>query len=777
MAKAKKRQTFLGITEETKNEIFGTLYILLGLFLLLSLILAKGGRTLIGPVGAKISSTLIFLMGHYVVYVIPLLVIAWGVKVFRGMRTQNLLVKVFGLGLFVLSICTLLCLPFYQNEVMSERSFQFGGAIGNFLTTSHGLGIPQYLGLLGTSLIFASFLIISVLLTTNFLFYNFFNRVGTRFQERVGEWRKKRRERKLTFRRTHPARVFDAGDVPRGEKGKARIAPVPRRGPEIVDRTGAGLEVPAKKTKPERPSAAHKKMIVQEELHLFPDYQLPSLDLLDSPPRVEQTMSREELLEISATLEKTLSDHSIEAQVVQVTQGPVVTRFELQPAAGVKISRIVMLENDIAMVLRAQQVRIVAPIPGKAVVGIEIPNRKMTNVYLKELLTHERLKNHPSPLAFVLGKTIAGEPYLVDLATLPHLLLAGATGSGKSVCLNSMIACMLFRQPPSHVKFIMIDPKRVELTVFNDIPHLLAPVVYNARKAAAALGWAVEQMENRYRRLVDAGVRNIEAYNELATDPTNLEEEVEKTPEFMPHIVIIIDELADLMVIARNEVEENVMRLAQMARAVGIHLVIATQRPSVNVITGIIKANFPTRIAFQVSSKVDSRTILDINGAEALLGRGDMLFSPGGAPKPIRIQGTLVTEEEVERLADYIREQAAAQYIKQDFQPKKLVRRESSQNATALGQADDGAEEEPIDDELYSQALKLILEARKASVSLIQRRLRVGYARAGRLMDMMEEAGIVGEFQGSKPREILIDPAEYLARLKEAEEQKKNQVI
>lgn len=777
MAKAKKQQAFLGITQETKNEIFGSLYILLGLFVLLSLILAKGGRTLIGPVGAKISSTLIFLMGHYVVYVVPLLVIAWGIKVFRGKRTQNLLVKIFGLGLFVLSICTLLCLPFYHNDEMREKSFQFGGAIGNFLTSAHGLGIPQYLGLLGTSLIFACFLIISVLLTTNFLFYSFFHRVGTSFQQRVGEWQKKRHERKLTFRKTQSTRVFQGGDIPGEQKGKVKIAPMPRRGPEIVDRTGTAPELPARKAKPEKLRPAPKKIVVQEELHLFPDYELPPLDLLNSPPKVDQTMSRDELLEISATLEKTLSDHGIEAQVVQVTQGPVVTRFELQPAPGVKINRIVMLENDIAMMLRAQQVRILAPIPGKAAVGIEIPNRKVTNVYLKELLTHERMKNHPSPLAFVLGKTIAGEPYVVDLATMPHLLIAGATGSGKSVCLNSMIACILFRQPPSRVKFIMIDPKRVELTVFNDIPHLLAPVVYNARKAAAALSWAVEQMENRYRRLVDAGVRNIEAYNELAADSTDRQKEAEGAPEYMPHIVIIIDELADLMVIARNEVEENVMRLAQMARAVGIHLVIATQRPSVNVITGIIKANFPTRIAFQVSSKVDSRTILDINGAEALLGRGDMLFSPGGAPKPIRIQGTLVSEEEVERLADYIREQATAQYIKQDFQPKKLVRSESNHDADALGQTDDDTEDEPIDDELYNQAVKLILEARKASVSLIQRRLKVGYARAGRLMDLMEEAGIVGEFQGSKPREILIDPAEFLARLKEIEEQKKDQVI
>jgi S-DNA-T family DNA segregation ATPase FtsK/SpoIIIE len=777
MAKVKKRQTFLGITQETKNEIFGTLYVLLGLFVFLSLVLAKGGRTLIGPVGARISSVVIFLMGNYVVYVVPLLVIAWGLRVFRGKRTQNVLVKVFGLGLFVLSMCTLLCLPFYQNEEMREKSFQFGGAIGNFLVSPHGIGIPRYLGLLGTSLIFASFLIISLLLTTNFLFYNFFNSVGTRFQERIGEWREKRRERKLSFRKPHPARVFQAEDARREHKGKAKIAVVPRHGPEIVDHTGTRSEGSGEKTRPEKSAAEQKKIVVQEELRLFPDYELPPLSLLDDPPKIDQTMSREELLEISATLEKTLSDHGIEAQVIQVTQGPVVTRFELQPAPGVKINRIVMLENDIAMMLRAQQVRILAPIPGKAAVGIEIPNRKVTNVYLKELLTHERLKNHPSPLAFVLGKTIAGEPYVVDLASMPHLLIAGATGSGKSVCLNSMIACILFREPPSRVKFIMIDPKRVELTVFNDIPHLLAPVVYNARKAAAALSWAVEQMENRYRRLVDAGVRNIEAYNELNTDRPAGQKEIETPLEYMPHIVIIIDELADLMVIARNEVEENVMRLAQMARAVGIHLVIATQRPSVNVITGIIKANFPTRIAFQVSSKVDSRTILDINGAEALLGRGDMLFSPGGAPKPVRIQGTLVSEEEVERLADYIREQATAQYLKQDFQPRKLVRSESSTEATTSGQIDDDSEDEPIDDELYTQAVKLILKARKASVSLIQRRLKVGYARAGRLMDMMEEAGIVGEFQGSKPREILIDPAEYLARLKEAEEHKKDQAI
>jgi S-DNA-T family DNA segregation ATPase FtsK/SpoIIIE len=363
---------------------------------------------------------------------------------------------------------------------------------------------------------------------------------------------------------------------------------------------------------------------------------------------------------------------------------------------------------------------------------------------------------------FCLGKTISGEPFVGDLAKMPHLLIAGATGSGKSVCLNAIIASFLFRQSPDHVKFIIIDPKRVEMSVYQAIPHLMAPVVFEARKAASALAWAVELMEDRYKILAEIGVRNIDSYNELALTDKPHKKLMGKQVEYLPHLVIVIDELADLMMIARNEVEEYVIRLAQLSRAVGIHLVIATQRPSVNVITGIIKANFPSRIAFQVSSKVDSRTIIDMNGAETLLGRGDMLFYHAGAPKPIRVQGAFIAEEEVEALVEHIRNQQKALYVKEDFEVRAEEKRAQQEASAGIPVA--GPFEEFSDEDLYKRALRLILESKKASVSLIQRRLKIGYARAGRLMDMMEEEGIVGPYRGSKPRDLLVDPAEELAK-------------
>jgi S-DNA-T family DNA segregation ATPase FtsK/SpoIIIE len=427
-----------------------------------------------------------------------------------------------------------------------------------------------------------------------------------------------------------------------------------------------------------------------------------------------------------------------------------------------------------------------------------------------------------------LGKTISGEPYICDLAAMPHLLIAGTTGSGKSVCLNSVICSILFRMEPEKVKMVMVDPKRVELNVYQAIPHLLAPVVCEPRKAAAALNWAIEEMEDRYKKLASLGVRNIDGYNAIVKSKDPHPKAIGRKLEYMSHIVIVIDELADLMIIAKNEVEDSIIRLAQMSRAVGMHLILATQRPSVNVITGIIKANFPSRVAFQVSSKVDSRTILDTNGAESLLGRGDMLFSPGGSPKPIRLQGCYLSDQEVERLADWVRSQARANYVKTDFltqqeieeqrmkQSQEMNSRRPASNDDDLRMngidADDGAvmqeeggddydysyqqqrrdgrdvkemlsgggssrpstsdDSDAIDDELFRQAAKLILVHRKASVSLLQRKLKIGFARAGRVMDMLEEEGIVGPNVGSKVREILVDPDEYLANLEAESEEK-----
>src|SRR5690606_17773153 len=562
-------------------------------------------------------------------------------------------------------------------------------------------------------------------------------------------------------------------------------------------------------------SMAEAGDVQQSELALIKPYETPRFEILNAPPNVVNAMSNAEVAEMCERLEKTLGEFNISAEVVQVTQGPTVTRYEIQPAPGVKVAKIASLENDIAMCMKAESVRIIAPVPGKGTVGLEIPNKKSKPVFLREMLETDAFRNHPSPLAFALGMTISGEPYISDLAAMPHVLIAGRTGSGKSVCLNSIICSILFRMTPDKVKFLMVDPKRVELNVYQAIPHLLAPVVCEPRKAAAALTWAVEQMDDRYKKLASLGVRNIDGYNAIVQSEKPHPKAMGRQLAYMPHIVIVIDELADLMLIARNEVEDNIIRLAQMSRAVGMHLILATQRPSVNVITGIIKANFPSRVAFQVSSKVDSRTILDTMGAEALLGRGDMLFSPGGSPKPIRLQGCYLSDQEVEATADWVRSQAKANYQMQDFLTKKEQEELRMQQSSGMGNdllsmdgidADDSRvamndddddydytyqqqrrdgrsvaevmgrpaaatarsssdESDAIDEELFSQAAKLILTHRKASVSLLQRKLKIGFARAGRVMDMLEEREIVGPNVGSKVRDILVDPDEYLAEL------------
>lgn len=570
-------------------------------------------------------------------------------------------------------------------------------------------------------------------------------------------------------------------------------------------------------------SAAAPPQAAQSELELIQPYLRPQVTILNAPPTVVNAMTNEEVAEICERLEKTLGEFGISAEVVQVTQGPTVTRYEIQPAPGIKVAKIASLENDIAMCMKAESVRIIAPVPGKGTVGLEIPNKTSKPVFLREMLETDAFTNHQSPLAFALGMTISGEPYICDLASMPHVLIAGRTGSGKSVCLNSIICSILFRMTPDKVKFLMVDPKRVELNVYQAIPHLLAPVVCEPRKAAAALTWAVEQMDERYKKLAAVGVRNIDGYNAIVQSDTPHPKAVGRQLSYMPHIVIVIDELADLMLIARNEVEDNIIRLAQMSRAVGMHLILATQRPSVNVITGIIKANFPSRVAFQVSSKVDSRTILDAMGAEALLGRGDMLFSPGGSPRPIRLQGCYVSDQEVEATADWVRAQAKVQYEMQDFLTKKeqeelraqqhlaandmlamdgidaddraVARSDESgddydytyqqqrqdglsisevlrRNAAPAAPRAAGSEEgDAIDEELFAQAARLILTHRKASVSLLQRKLKIGFARAGRVMDMLEERGIVGPNVGSKVREILIDPEEYEAELEGDDEE------
>ncbi|MCM3587209.1 DNA translocase FtsK [Mesobacillus maritimus] len=469
-------------------------------------------------------------------------------------------------------------------------------------------------------------------------------------------------------------------------------------------------------------------------------YELPPLSLLKRPNKTDQSGEYELIHANAAKLERTFQSFGVKAKVTQVHLGPAVTKYEVHPDVGVKVSRIVSLHDDLALALAAKDIRIEAPIPGKSAIGIEVPNSEVAMVSLREVIEAKRNNKPDAKLQIALGRDITGEAVLAELNKMPHLLVAGATGSGKSVCINGIITSILMRAKPHEVKLMMIDPKMVELNVYNGVPHLLAPVVTNPKRASQALQKVVSEMERRYELFSHTGTRNIEGYNEHVKRSN--EEEGEKQP-LLPYIVVIVDELADLMMVASSDVEDAITRLAQMARAAGIHLIIATQRPSVDVITGVIKANIPSRIAFAVSSATDSRTILDMGGAEKLLGRGDMLFLPVGASKPVRLQGAFLSDEEVEEVVDFVIGQQKAQY-QEEMIPDEIPETTASD----------------VQDELYQDAVDLIIDMQTASVSMLQRRFRIGYSRAARLIDEMELRGVVGPYEGSKPRTVLIAKSE-----------------
>jgi len=465
-------------------------------------------------------------------------------------------------------------------------------------------------------------------------------------------------------------------------------------------------------------------------------YELPPPNLLAEPTQSSQQQEKSQIQATVRKLERTFNSFGVKARVTKVHVGPAVTKYEVYPEAGVKVSKIVNLHDDLALALAAKDIRIEAPIPGKSAVGIEVPNQEIAMVSLREVLDNTFSKQS-SKLLFALGRDISGDAVVSELSKMPHLLIAGATGSGKSVCVNGIITTILMRAKPHEVKMMMIDPKKVELNVYNGIPHLLTPVVTDPKKASRALKKVVAEMERRYDLFSETGTRNIEGYNEYIQKYNQTVQEEEKQPH-LPYIVVLVDELADLMMVASNDVEDAITRLAQMARAAGIHLILATQRPSVDVITGVIKANIPSRIAFSVSSATDSRTILDAGGAEKLLGRGDMLFMPVGSSKPVRVQGAFLSDEEVERIVDHCIGQQKASY------QEEMIPEETSEVTSE------------VDDELYDDAVQLITEMQSASVSMLQRRFRIGYTRAARLIDAMEDRGIVGPYEGSKPRAVLV---------------------
>ena len=571
--------------------------------------------------------------------------------------------------------------------------------------------------------------------------------------------------------------TFEKIQKARAESAEAKIND---SDPVIVTRSRPEPVVIQTKEKPEKKKKEEKQDFVVQDYFPFmgssSNYQVPSLSLLnDIPPDIGTGTDKahKDILASSAILEKKLADFGVQGRVVQVLPGPVITIFEYEPAPGIKVSRISSLTDDLALAMRCVSLRILAPVPGKSVVGIEIPNLRRETIYFRDVMESDEFQGSDSKLTLAIGKDITGEPAVQDLAKTPHLLMAGSTGSGKSVGLNSMICSILLNATPDEVKMIMIDPKMLELSVYDGIPHLIAPVVTNPKKATAALQWAVTEMESRYKMMAERGVRNINGFNDLAEklqkeyeiefkkhekankglkpvseDNEDEEEEVllPEPPTKIPYIVVLIDELADLMMVASKGVEDSLTRLAQMARAAGIHLIVATQRPSVDVLTGIIKANFPTRMSYKVTSRVDSRTILDAMGADKLLGRGDMLFLPPGSSNLLRLHGVMVSDEEIEKIVGFIKKQAKPLYEEDIFQAAEI-------------EAKDEAEEEEYDDK-YDEALAIVAKERQASISYIQRRLRIGYNRAARIIETMEREGVVGPSDGVKPREVYVSPIE-----------------
>jgi S-DNA-T family DNA segregation ATPase FtsK/SpoIIIE len=688
-------------------------------------------RNLAGNIGAYFAWFTLFSFG-YSAYLIPILALIWAFGMFRNALTQNIILRIFGSLVLFLTTASFLSLLYYFDDAARIKA---GGIAGLLFSEM----LFKYFGKLGSFVIILTLFILSLLLATECLILPIFKMLASKLISTI----KRQGSDDISIRQPK-ARMQNTKIMPQNEPAAdtAKSEEKPSIFKPVIDKITQNKKNKIKINEAKNIAAAsedHRPLTASGSLN---DYSLPPLNLLKDPVAEDSAETRQSLQNQAAVLEGTLADFGIEAKVVQIDKGPVVTRYELQPAAGVKVQKIVTLSDDIALAMKAVTVRVVAPIPGKNRVGIEVPNSKMNVVNLKEILASDVFEGARSKLTLALGKDIAGTPVVCDLGTMPHLLIAGTTGSGKTVCVNSIITSMLFSASPDEIKFIMVDPKMVELAPYNGLPHLLCPVITNAKKVSAALNWTVNEMESRYQMLADETARNIEAYNKKVSDERK-----------MPYIVVVIDELADLMVVASQEIENAITRLSQLSRAVGIHIILATQRPSVDVITGVIKANFPTRISFKVASKVDSRTVLDGNGADKLIGRGDMLFLPPGSSKLIRAQAPLVTDEEIENIVEYIKEQRPAEY-------NEAILKEQKQSHTGNVAANKS-------DEMYPEAVKVVLETKHASVSMIQRRLRLGYTRAARLIDAMEDEGIVGPYQGSKAREILVDPEEYLRSMQE----------
>ncbi len=706
-----------------------------------------------GRVGAFLGELSYQVLG-YASYLIPALVAVAGWHYFWCRAIDAVYTKLVGGAMLLACGSAFLGLTFGRVD-FGSRAFRAGGYLGEWF----GGFMSEYLSRTGSLIVILALMFAAVILATQFSFGRLFGAMfaglgslGSQGAAAFQQWREERRkvrqrrevmvkygkkepplvantEKKTTrIDRPEPVLARDKAASPRGED---RAAAPPVTPPSVVQKKVSKTPISAQLPLPE-PERVERRL---------GSYTLPPVSLLDAQ-KAERKIDERELMDSARLLEEKCREFSVEGSVVQIHPGPVVTTFELKPDAGVKYSKVTSLSDDLCLAMQAESV-LIDRIPGKATVGIQIPNPNREAISLRELLESDAYTRSTSKLTFALGKTIHGEPYMADLATMPHLLIAGSTGTGKSVGLNAMLTGILYRATPDDVRMIMVDPKRLELGMYEDIPHLMTPVVVEPKKAANALRWAVREMEERYKTLAAYGVRNIEQFNRnvramLEAGETPKDGEPSRP---LPFIVVVVDELADLMMVAGNEVEESICRLAQMARAVGIHLILATQRPSVDVITGLIKANLPARISFRVSSKIDSRTILDSNGAEQLLGKGDMLFLPPASSRHIRLHGPYISEQESARLASFLRKQGKPVY-------DETITEEEKKGGP------EGLDFEK--DELYDEAARIVVQTGQASISYLQRKMRIGFSRAARLVDMMEAEGLVSAASGGKPREVLV---------------------
>lgn len=727
--------------DELKNELMGIVFIALALFMVFCIWYGTGrdGLGTVGAIGSFIYRTLTTLFGEGKI-LIPLIIFIMGAaRLFMRTAWDKFTVASWLMLLFSV-------LAFLQIRMPAElQNFDAGwaGVGGGVIGVLWAKVTLTLFGKVGSYIFYAACLGIALMGIVRKPMAEILQQLRTSAAQLFQKTRQELGE--FIFEKTE---INDPPTVKKNNQAAKKYHAVQEDSPLIIDHqensttetvdlhespalVKGHLKLVKDKTKEQKKS----EEFVAIQKSYGEDFKLPPLELLHIPARVKSQRLNKDITDNVRILEETLDNFGVKARVTQVSRGPSITRYEIQPPPGIKVSRIVNLADDIALSLAAPQVRIEAPIPGKAAVGIEVPNEEIAVVTMREVLETPLFQESSSGLTVALGKDIAGNAIVADLAKMPHLLIAGATGSGKSVCMNAIIGSILFKSKPDMVKMLMIDPKVVELSNFNGIPHLISPVVTDAKKAASALRWAVHEMEKRYEMFAALGVKDIIRYNQVKRS-------AEEYPQ-LPFIVIFIDELADLMMVAPADVEDAICRLAQMARAAGIHLVVATQRPSVDVITGVIKANIPSRIAFAVSSQTDSRTILDMGGAERLLGRGDMLFYPTGMAKPIRVQGAFVSDQEIEALTGYLKEQKSPQYI------------------TPWSEQEQQVAEMNEEDELLPDAARLFIESGQASISLLQRRFRIGYTRAARIIDQLEQKGIVGGYEGSKPRVIRMTWEEY----------------